>query len=259
MTFNPINDSFLSISRHCKSESELFFCLDVPAGQDLDIRPGKSARLVMDASRPTLLGCRWDSDDSEGESTPARCESRISLLGRGEVRLTWELRTGFFYTTEAFLPIDKDHYGTEVQVDQEARTIWWPLPAGRSVNGLSSLLGFEEDTLYEFVQRWFRDKGDNCPLPFKLSDSTGESYDETSYLYACHTADEAAMDWVSIPDELLRDPIRNGSADPSDGYNPWNEEQKARIVSHLEQELARLVDLFRQYASSPKEDFAAVQ
>ena len=250
--FKPGNNPFLSVSRHDASKPELFFRLDVPAGQDLDIQPGKSARLVMDASRPIFLGCRWDSDDPEEESARARCESRTRLPGSGEVRLTWKLRTDYAFTAKHFLPVDEEHYGTEVQVDQEARTIWWQLPAGRSVNGLGSLLGFEEDTLYHFVQQWFWDKDADCPLPFELSDDTGVSYDETTYLIACRSEDEAAMDWVTIPAELLRDPIRNGSADPSDGYNPWNEEQKARIVAHLEHELARLTELFQRDASATR-------
>src|SRR4051794_33925196 len=113
MTSKPIKAPFLSISRRVNSKTELFFVLDVPAGQDLDIQKGESGTLVMDVSRPTLLGCRWDSGDSEGESTAARCESRTRLPGRGEVRLTGKLDTGFSYAAEDFLPVDKDHYGTE--------------------------------------------------------------------------------------------------------------------------------------------------
>lgn len=245
----PDHDPFLSVSRHDGSKSELFFRLDVPAGQDLDIRPGASARLVMDAGRPTVLEFRWDADDDDGEAARATCERRIRLPGLGEVRSTWRFRAGHFFAPERFLPAGEDYYGTEARVDREARTIWWPLPKGRSVNRLGDLLGFEEDTLYDFVLRWFWDKGDDCPFPFHFTDDTAVSYSETSYLIACHSEDEEAMDWVSIPDELLRDPIRNGSDDPSDGYNPWNAGQKSAIVAHLERELARLTDLFRRDAS----------
>jgi len=250
----PDDNPFLSVSHHDNSKPQLFFRLDVPSGQDLGIQPGESARLVKDASRPTFLGCCWDSDGDDEESARARCESRIRLPGCGQVRLTWTLRLDYSFSAESFLPVDKKHYGTDVQIDRKARTIWWPLPAGRSVNGLSDLLGFEDHTLYEFVQRWFWDKDANRPLPFHLSDDTGVSYNEAAWMIACHSEDEAAMDWVSIPDELLRDPIRNGSTDPSDGHNPWNEGQKAAIVAHLEHELARLTTLFQQEFAPPTVD-----
>lgn len=251
----PDSTPFLSVSRLAGSKSQLFFRLDVPIGQDLNIQPGESARLVKDAGRPTFLGFRWGSDGDDEESPRARCDRRTRLLGSGEVRLTWTLCLDSYFSAESFLPADTSGYGTEVQVDQKTRTLWWPLPVGRSLNGMCSLLGFEDTSLYHFVTDWFLAKDADRPLPFKLpDDDTGESYDEDAWMLACHSEDEAAMAWISVPDELLRDPIRNGSTYPSDGYNPWDYGQKAAIVAHLEHELARLTALFQQELEAPTVD-----
>jgi hypothetical protein len=34
------------------------------------------------------------------------------------------------------------------------------------------------------------------------------------------------------------------------GFNPWNEDQKARICSHLKREFSRLTDLFERDAAA---------
>ena len=65
----------------------------------------------------------------------------------------------------------------------------------------------------------------------------------------CYSETGGPRDRIEIPAELLRDPIRNGSVYLEYGFNPWNRGQKAGLVAHLETELVRLTDLFRQDAS----------
>ena len=219
--------------RSQEQETKFVFRMDLPAGQDLGIEPGQSARLVMDASRPTLLGWRWDSEPSDEESIRLTCEDRINLPGRGQVRLISTFQARHFLDAEGFVPYGKTDYDTEVQIDSETRTIWWLLPTGRSINVLSGLLGFDEETLYPFVRQWFYDKDDLHPLPFNLEPDSCEGGEEGCML-ACSSITGKSLDWVYIPPDLLQDPIRNGSDNPADGFNPWNEDQKARIVAHLE-------------------------
>jgi hypothetical protein len=42
---------------------------------------------------------------------------------------------------------------------------------------------------------------------------------------------------VSVPDELLQDPMRNGSPDKTHGFNPWNPVQHLMITDYLDTEI----------------------
>ena len=145
-------------------------------------------------------------------------------------RGTW---TTTFRTTdllEAFATSDGEPYEPQVEVEEETGTLWFPLPYGRSLHILRPYFGYAWHTLDYWICDSFsqqiaddlcfrREPGDSgwLRLEIKRRDD-GEILGPFS---------------LDVPDDLLQDPIRNGSPLKEHGFNPWNEDQQTRIRAHV--------------------------
>lgn len=97
------------------------------------------------------------------------------------------------------------------------RSVWFHLPHGRSVHLLKAYFSPFED-LESFLESWL----DGIPRPRESYARGIRATIQGSFEYfARHTHKTDTRIDVSIPPELLDDPIRNGSAFPPHGFNPW--------------------------------------
>jgi hypothetical protein len=247
--FNPTTHTRLRLNAWVERDNyRVAADLDVPREKDLGIEDGHTMSLVMDPSRPTLLG--WKpmpdrDDDPTFISGPVRT---TNLPGHGQVRLTFSLESGD-YELGTLIPREGSLYFTEVEVDSQSSTFWFPLPRGSAIHGMKEAFGFTNKLLDWLIWEVFEAKNsDASQLTFELDDDfVDDGSDELTLI--CTSNATNSMDWLRIPGELLGDPIRNGSEFLEYGFNPWNEEQKAQIGAHVEREISRLAELFQRDAS----------
>jgi hypothetical protein len=230
--------------------------LTIPPDEHLNIRRGESPSLVMDTSRPTRVGWRWSPFQEAGSDTPSATAHPYTPSGPDPLSI------GFSYSlykkdywapaladeVDAFFPIGASSYSTDAEIDSSTGTIWFPLPEGRCLYNLEVSFDLDTKTLDWFVESWFADRDKDPPLPFVVTPDG--HYDDETYCQHCSSKTTDSFECVDIPADLLRDPIRNGSIYLEHGFNPWNEDQKAQIVAHLEGELVRLTEFFQSDATS---------
>jgi hypothetical protein len=255
--FKPTGNAKLELHRNSADDRDLRCFLEFRIGK-LQIVQSQPPTLVIDTSRPTLVGWRWDpTQETSPIEGPSFCEqANLPRFGREFVGfrpfIEPDLTTGRLIASEieTFFPPGKRSYSTEVEIDAESRTVWFPLPLGQSIHRLTDFVDVEGPALISFVLDWFWDGSQKAGCPFVVDyifvDRSGEKIEILCYSKTTDTEDR-----VEIPASLLDDPIRNGSECLEHGFNPWNEEQKARISAHLEQELSRLTELFQRDAPEP--------
>ena len=207
-------------------------------------------RLVLDSSRPTVVGWRWDQGHD-----PENLDGRNGSSSLYSLAFTY--RPPGHSWGQALFAKAESAYRVEVEVDEEERTIWFPLPAGRSVHSLAEELGSSiyEWMLVQFISDWlFSHTPDTCEfsVDFGQSMSTDRGF-EVFFTNEDADDDEYKSMHIMIPKDLLQDPIANGSKNLADGFNPWNEEQKSKIIAFLDPFLPRLTSFFETTAHSDRE------
>ena len=158
----------------------------------------------------------------------------------------------------ALFPEEQAIYRVEAEIDNEGRTIWFALPAGKCVHSLAEELDspIYDWTLRKFTRDWlFARTPDTCEfsVDFGQSDSTDQGF-EVVFNDEDALDDEYKSMHLRIPKELLQDPIANGSEDFAYGFNPWNEGQKVEIIAYLDPHLPRLFSFFETTADSDREN-----
>jgi hypothetical protein len=254
---NPVHDSKIHILSPGK-DPRITCLVETPSGGCLRIYRGQSPSLILDTSRPTFVGFQWPPWKDTGPE-PADSSSLLTLpRSKGE-------SFSFSYVlddpgeVEAFFPIGESSYHADLEVDQAAQIVWFQLPDGQSIHGLNQALQLDDHcSLSSFVGGWFARRKLECPVPFDI-DSGFSCYEDECVHMSCESKSYGMVVGVHIPAALLQDPIRNGSEFPEHGFNPWNLDQKAQIIAHLERELIRLTDFCERDASSRKLDVPAVQ
>jgi hypothetical protein len=246
---NAAHEAELRITRPAADNLRIDCLVELLPDDGPEFPRDQTPSLVMDRSRPTVVGWRWDPPRNSGPEEMA-CPHGLVTAEPADRR-----QIGFSYAlpdakeADAFFPIGESTYHAEAEIDSEPRTVWFPLPPGRSLHQLGDLLGIDEETLVNFVADWFAEQDSRSALPFDV-DVNVYVYGAEGVRISCLSKTTDAFEGVDIPAELLRDPIRNGSEYLEHGFNPWNEGQKAEIVAHLERELPRLTDFFQRDARS---------
>lgn len=230
----------LEIRKSVKDPLRVDGALEV-TGEDLaGFRADPFPILVMDRSRPAHLG--WSC-------SPTRAPESDQGTGGGEspgagVAPGRSFEFSYYFDSaderDTLFPTGRSSYVTRAEPEPGPGTFWFPLPRGRSLHDLLNHFGLtDEPSLPEFVVEWFSERESRSAMPFKVETDPCVFNQSAVGIYSrSRTAARSA--WLEIPAALLRDPIRNGSVYLEHGFNPWNEDQKAQIVAHLEQELVRL-------------------
>jgi hypothetical protein len=247
---NAVSQVRMRITRPAEGRIRIACVVDVPPDDFAKLSHDQTPSLVMDPFRPTVVGWRWAPPQGFGPETLANSHSPATP------DLTDQHWIGFFYAVpsteeaDAFFPTGESIYNVVAELDLESGTIWFPLPPGRSLHMLQAALqDFHVESLVDFVGGWFVDKHPDYEYPFEVDFGLSFPYDDVVSI-ACPSSTTDLYDSTDIPAELLRDPIRNGSEDLRHGFNPWNEDQKTRIVAHMERELIRLTEFFQRDSSS---------
>ena len=244
--------AMMTITRRPNSgPNTLIDCFLHPAsGNYPRFRSSGSPRLVFEPSRPTMVGWRWEPDHDRGE---------LDDLGESPMMrsLDFTYRPSQYRGGRALFPEGQSTYRVEAEIDDQGRTIWFHLPAGGSVHSLAKDLDLDIDWALEiYIRDWlFAYVPDTCEylVDFGQSDSTDQGFE------VVFSNDDSAEDeeyksmHLKIPKDLLQDPIANGSEDLSEGFNPWNEEQKVKIITFLDPYLPRLLNFFETTANSDRE------
>jgi hypothetical protein len=227
----------------------IFCTLRLAPRSDQLFPDNQSVFLVVDRSRPTVVGWSWTPMSVSDHENSYIYGSSSSEFRSDSLEATFLYRCCDSSEIRAFFPIGSRVYEPQVDIDSETGTVWFPLPKGNSVHSLMYTLDCPALSLESLVEDWFAKREVLSPLSFSVEDVVGWYNAKESY-YSCSSKTTEKIGWIAIPHELLRDPIRNGSDDPASGFNPWNEHQRAAISAHLEGELVRLQELFQQDASS---------
>ena len=210
----------LHIRRYAKPSRQVRFSIHPETVKVAMLRDQGKMTLAIETSRPDRVGLvhiKSGYYPMFRDLTPARGNCTLTLP-------TEE-------AADAFVPPDKRVYHPDVVVDPETGSLWFALPDGRSIHSLRPYFLNPWQDLTGFLADWSRQKrsrapgnGDRHPSSL-IHDPRLYDFDDTSILGSVS---------LDVPDELLRDPIRNGSPSKEHGFNPWNEDQKARIKEHLD-------------------------
>lgn len=244
----------LSLTRRQVSASETFIdgALHASPGSHVEFLRSGMPRLVFNPSRPTMVGWRWDQSPHDD---PARPEGKHGDPELISMEFTYRPDRGS--QARALFPEGRSSYQVEAELDIGKRTIWFPLPMGNCVLSLHEELWLPYHwPLAQFIDDWLFDRAwSTCGISVDYGQTVSEE-DGVEVVVNVHEApgDEYKSMHIMIPKELLQDRIANGSRDHSDGFNPWNEEQKAQIIAHLDPLLPRLIGFFETTAESDRED-----
>ena len=238
---SPSRKAMLSLNKREADIHDTFIdcVLHAAPGDNPEFPRSQVPYLVLETSRPTVLGWRWDHSPDHDPYEP---DAQHGSHERSSLEFTYRMDVNS--EADAFFPECQTTYLVEAELDAQSRTLWFPLPAGRAIHELSSELDFDEQRLLGFVEDWLRPKYPELPA-FWVADIGSQLYADGFKI--CFEADYADnFTFVNIPEEILQDPISNGSEDFDHGFNPWNEEQKSKIVAILDSALPDLIRFFSE-------------
>ena len=244
----------LCLTKRVASDQDTFIdcVLHAAPGDCPEFPRSEMPRLVFEPSRPTMVGWRWDHDP---DPDPVGPDDQHGSEEPGAVEFTYRTDSG--NPVRALFPEGQSTYEVQAEIDPEGRTIRFPLPLGHCVHSLKGVLGLPEDwPLAAFIRDWLFDRTpEACDFSIdpSQSDSTDQGF-EVVFNNEYATENYYKSMHLMVPEELLQDPIANGSLDLEDGFNPWNEEQKARIIAYLDPRLPRLISYFETTANSDREN-----
>ena len=244
----------LRMRRTARDQFRLDCSLNVTAEEYHEFQSYPFPLLVMDSTRPRLLGWSCSSVQTSRPGNSSRSAGSLSSFHPNQHLIHFPYFLGSEYELDTFFPTGETSYSTVAEVEPKSGTFWFHLPQGQTILQLKGTLRLDDQChLVYFVGDWFYEREHECPLPFEV-DTCVSSYDDEGVYIPCDSKTTDMVVGIKIPAALLQDPIRNGSKYLEYGFNPWNEAQRARIMAHLEGELARLTDFFHQDAAAPSND-----
>ena len=250
-----IRENQLQITRPVGEQCRIDCLLDIHPDDISAFLRGRTPSLVMYPSRPAELGWCWPASQESDQGAGNDPHILFPLLDTGGAQISFSYSLEAAGEVDAFFPPGDNTYLANVELDPETGSIWFPLPDGRSLHLLDRPLGFEERTIAYFFEEWLHRRRDQSFFPsIKGLFTSDEEYIYVLYPPSAPDVLDDAVEWLDsealmVPEALLQDPIRNGSPNPWHGFNPWNDEQKAKIIAHLELQPSELPGLFREDAS----------